>query len=121
MIDEKRQRVVVLGADVNEVNVEPVDLGHEVREGVQFLLAFAPVVLGRPVAREFLHRRQGHALRLICDRLLLGPTHRRDAPAEVVQGLVGNVNVERADLGGTRPLLARDRHVALLRFGRHQA
>ena len=29
--DEERQRVLVLGTDVDEVNVQPVDLGDEVR------------------------------------------------------------------------------------------
>ena len=29
--DDQRQRVLVLGADVDEVNVQPVDLGYEVR------------------------------------------------------------------------------------------
>jgi len=39
-------------------------------------------------------------LGLIRDGLLLGPVRRRDASTEVVQGLVGNVDVERADLDG---------------------
>jgi len=29
--DDQRQRVLVPGADVDEMNAEPVDLGHEVR------------------------------------------------------------------------------------------
>ena len=45
-------------ADVDEVDVEPVDLGHEVRQGAQLGLAPAQVVLRRPVAGEFLHDRQ---------------------------------------------------------------
>jgi hypothetical protein len=40
---------------VDEVDVRPVDLGHEVRQGVQLRLAPAPVVLRRPVAGEFLN------------------------------------------------------------------
>ena len=31
--DDQRQRVLVLGADVDEVDVQPVDLGHEVAAG----------------------------------------------------------------------------------------
>ena len=114
VIDDERQCVAVLRANVDEVDVEAVDLGDELREGVQLRLTPAPVVLGRPVARELLHRRQRHALRVISDSPLLGPLRGLDTPPEVVEGLVGNVNVERADLGGTRPLLARDRHVAFL-------
>jgi hypothetical protein len=39
-----------------------------------------------------------HALRLICDGLLLGPLRGRDASTEVLQGLIRNVDVEGADL-----------------------
>ena len=35
---------VVLRTDVNEVDVQPIDLGHELRQGVQPRLALAPVV-----------------------------------------------------------------------------
>jgi len=42
--DDQRQRVLVVGADMDEVNVEPVDLGQEVRQGIQLRLALAPVV-----------------------------------------------------------------------------
>ena len=34
--DDQRQRVVVLRADVNEMNVEPVDLGHEFGRALSF-------------------------------------------------------------------------------------
>src|SRR5918993_1276720 len=53
--DDDRQRVLVFGAHVEEVDVQPVDLGDEIRDGVQPRLAPAPVVLGRPVASEVLH------------------------------------------------------------------
>ena len=52
VIDDERQRVLVLRTDVDEVDVEAVDLGHELRERVQPRLARAPVVLGLPVAGE---------------------------------------------------------------------
>ena len=56
--DDQRQRVLVLRTDMNEMDVQPIDLGHELREGVQPRLALAPVVLGRPVAGELLHELQ---------------------------------------------------------------
>jgi hypothetical protein len=74
--DDQRQRVLVPGADVDEMDVQPVDLGHEVRQGVQFPLARAPVVVGRPVAYELLHHHEPHALRVVGDRLALGPPGR---------------------------------------------
>src|ERR1700722_384352 len=33
--DDERQRILVPGTDVDEMYVEPVDLGDEVRQGVQ--------------------------------------------------------------------------------------
>jgi hypothetical protein len=63
--DDHRQRVLALGPDVNEVDVEPVDLRDELRLGMQLRLALVPVVVGRPVARELLHQRQRHTLRVV--------------------------------------------------------
>ena len=56
--------------DVDEVDLDPVDLGRELRQRVEPRLALAPVVVGRPVAGELLQRRQLHALRPIRDELL---------------------------------------------------
>jgi hypothetical protein len=81
--DDQRERVLVLGADVDEVNVQPVDLGHEVRQGVQLPLALAPVVVRPPVVRQFLHHREPHALGVVGDRLALGPPGRVDAPPQL--------------------------------------
>ena len=41
---DQRQRILVPGANVDEVDVEAVDIGEVVREGVQLGLARAPVV-----------------------------------------------------------------------------
>ena len=59
---DQRQRVLMPRPDVDEVDLDPIDLGGELREGVQPCLALAPVVLLRPVASELLQRRQLHAL-----------------------------------------------------------
>ena len=59
---DQRQRVLVPRPDVDEVDVDPVDLGRELGQRVQSRLGPAPVVLGRPVAGERLQRRQLHAL-----------------------------------------------------------
>ena len=91
--DDERERVLVLGADVDEVDVEPVDLGDEVREGVQPRLALAPVVLGRPVASEVLHECERHALRVVLDGLLLGESRRGDARPQVLEIRLGNSTV----------------------------
>ena len=79
------------------MNVEPVDLGDELRQGFQLRLALAPVVICRPIVRELLHRRELHALRCIRDRFPFGPPCRGDAPAEVGEFLFRNVDVEGTD------------------------
>ena len=79
------------------MNVEPVDLGDELRQGVEPRLDFPPVVVRRPIAGEFLHGRELHALRLISDGLLVRPACRRDAPAEVGERLVGRGELEGAE------------------------
>src|SRR5215208_6143131 len=96
--DDERQRILMLRTNVDEMNVEAVDLGDEVREGLQPLLALAPVVLFRPIARERLHRREPRALGLIFDGLLFGPLCRRDAPPKVVEVLFRHVDLEGAYL-----------------------
>jgi hypothetical protein len=95
--DDQRQRVLVPGADVNEMDVEPVDLGYEVRQVVQLRLAFAPVVVGRPVPREILHHRQRRALRVVGDRLDLGPPGRVHAAAQIGEFRLRETDLERAD------------------------
>ena len=73
---DQRQRVLVGRLHVDEVDVQPVDLGLELRQRVESRLTPAPVVLGRPVAGELLHRRQLHALRPIGDEFLGRPASR---------------------------------------------
>src|SRR4051812_35217904 len=84
---------------MNEVNVEPVDLGDELWQSVERRLAPAPVVVRHPVSGELLDHRERYALGLVFDGLLLGPVRGGDALTEVVECLVGNVDVEGADLG----------------------
>ena len=95
--DDQRQRVRVAGADVDEVDVDAVDVRHELREGVQLRLGLAPVVVRAPVADELLELRQLRALRLIGDRFLVGPAGRREAPAEVGEIRLWHVDAERPD------------------------
>ena len=52
MGDDERQGVRMTRANVHEVNVEPVDLSHELRQGIQLRLGFAPVIVRAPVAYE---------------------------------------------------------------------
>ncbi len=94
---DERQGVLMLGADMNEMNVQSIDLGHEVREGFELRLALAPVVVGRPVAGECLHRHQRHALRVVADGLAIRPARRCDPATHVVHRLLRDVDLEGSD------------------------
>ena len=97
--DDQRQRIFVLRADVDEVDVQPVDLGDELRQGLELRLELAPVVLGRPVARERLHRRQLHALRPIIDGLLARASASRRGAGGGRRGPPADLDAEGADGG----------------------
>ena len=94
---DQRQRVLMLGTDVQEMNVQPVDLGYEVRERIQPRLARIPVVVARPVVGEVLHQRQPHTLRVVIDGLALGPPGGRDPATKIVDGFPWEIHAERPD------------------------
>src|SRR6266404_4479849 len=83
MRDDHRQRIFMLRTHVNEMNVEAIDLSDEVRHGLQFRLALAPVVVGSPIAREFLHRCELHSLRCVRDLFSLWPLCRVNPPPQI--------------------------------------
>src|ERR1051325_5413021 len=60
--DNERQRVCLFGTNMDKVNVHAIDFGDELWQSVELRLAFAPVVIRRPIAGEFLDRRELHAL-----------------------------------------------------------
>src|SRR6478609_7366106 len=64
------------------MNVQSVDLGEEVRQGLEFCLALAPVVIGCPITRQRLHRRKLYSLGCICHCFPFRPLCRVDAPAQ---------------------------------------
>jgi len=87
---DERQRILMLGPHVDEVDVHPVDLGDEVRQGGEVLLELAPVVIGGPIGSQRLDRLQLHALRGI--GLPVGPARRDDAPAQVGELLLRHLD-----------------------------
>src|SRR3954471_20598097 len=113
--DDERKRVLMPRADVDEVDVQPVDLGQEVRQAVQPGLALAPVVVRPPVAGELLHGRERHALRVVVDRLRLGPPGRVDAPTQLIDIRRRKADLELADVGAAARGDLRCRHGLLLR------
>ena len=97
MRDDERQRVFMFRTNVNEMNVDPVDLGNEMRQSLQLRLALAPIVIRRPIPREFLHRRELHALGIVGDGLPGGPSCRQHPSAQVDEFGFGNVDMEGTD------------------------
>ena len=79
------------------MNVQPVDLGDELRQGVQFCLDLAPVILCRPIARQRLNRRELYALGCICNRLSFRPLRCVDAPAQFGEFRFRNIHLKRAN------------------------
>ena len=95
--DEQRQRVLVRRLDVDEMDLEPVDLGLELRQRVQPRLDLAPIVLVGPVAGEGVDRRRLDALRRLRDELPAGPLRRGKAAPQLGELLVANLDPELAD------------------------
>ena len=104
MRHDQRQRVLMPGPDVDEVDLHAIDLGLELRQRVQSRLAPAPVVLGGPVAGELSQRRQLHSLRPILDELLAGPARGRDPSPQFGEFRLGYVHAKRSDIGRQLPL-----------------
>jgi hypothetical protein len=97
MRDDHRQGVLVPGTHVNEVDVDAVDLGDELRQSVQPRLHLAPVIVGLPVANELLDGRELHALRLVGNDLAIRPACRGETAAQIEQIFLRHVDEERTD------------------------
>ena len=82
MGDDDWQGIRMAGADVDEMNVEPVDRRDELRQGIELRLHLPPVVVRAPVADELLQLRQLRALRPIGDGFLVGPARGCDPAGE---------------------------------------
>ena len=96
---DQRQGIRVRRPHVYEVDVDPVDLGFELRQRIEFRLALAPVVTRRPVVGELLDRHRLHALRSILDELRSRPTRRSDASTQVLEFPFRSLNREGPDPG----------------------
>ena len=83
--DDDRQCIFMLRTHVNEMNVQSVDLGNEIRQGIQPRLARAPVIFRPPIARDLLERRKLKSLRCIRDRFLFRPLGGVDALAQIIK------------------------------------
>ncbi len=74
---------------MDEMDVQPVDLGDVLVEAVQRRLTCAPVVFVGPVRRQLPGVGQRDALAPVVDALLLGPSCAREPVSQIGQGVVG--------------------------------
>ena len=79
MGDDQRQRRRLLRAHMQEVDVEPVDLGGELIEAVEFCLTRAPVVAVSPIGADLPDPFQRRALAPVIDQLRLRPARAGEA------------------------------------------
>ncbi len=96
MRDDQRQGIRMCRADMDEMDVEPIDFGDGLREGIEPRLDFPPVVVRLPVAHEVLQHRLRHALSFVGDGLLVGPPCGSQAAAKVGEVLLGHIDAERS-------------------------
>ena len=90
-------------ANVNEMNVQTVEVRYELRQGVQFGLCLSPVVVRSPITHQFPEFCELYTLRLIIDRLSVGPSRGGDAPPQIGELLVRELDPERTnDVAGRR-------------------
>ena len=97
VVDDHRKRILLTRPDVDEMNVEPIDLGDELRQSTEPRLHLAPVIFCPPVARERLHGRKLHALRCIGNGFAFRPLGRVDAPAQFGKFRIRKVHVKRTN------------------------
>jgi hypothetical protein len=95
--EDQRERVRLGGADVQEVDVLPVDRGRELRDLVQALLDGPPVELVAPAAHQLTHRVHADAV-VAARRELLGVAGAGEPVGEVVEVGLGDVDAEGRDL-----------------------
>ena len=72
--EKDRHRRCMGRADVQEMDTEAVNLREELREGVETLLALAPVVGVRPIVTELSEVGEGNTLRPVVHGFGFGPT-----------------------------------------------
>lgn len=98
VVDDERKSPGILGTDVDEMNVQPINVGNELRQSIQFRFRLPPVVISRPIPCELLHLCEGYALGRIGDGFLLRPLRCED-PATKLGDILSRAG-EPAHRGG---------------------
>ena len=100
MRHDHRQGMGMLRAHMGKLDVEPVDRGDELRQGIELGFALAPIVASAPILDQGLEPGQRNALRSVVDRFLVRPAGQRDTAAQVVDRLLRDVDAEGPDRRG---------------------
>jgi hypothetical protein len=91
---------------MDEVHVEAVHFGDEVRIAVDPRFDFPPVMVVEPMIGELLDRREPDALRVIVDRLAFGPSRRCDPPLEIDEIFLRKGRIAGAPAGAPRMIVS---------------
>ena len=83
---------------MHEMDVEPVDLGLELREAIEARLALAPIVLPRPVAADVLDPGERRALAPVVDQLGLRPARASQPVLQVGEDVVADGDAKGLDV-----------------------
>src|SRR5262249_11945096 len=92
--ENDRQRVLLRGTHMDEMNANPVDLSPVLREGVDASLKAAPVILVAPVSNERLTLLEGDALRPVAVGFPLRPPCGRQSTLEIIQRCLGYLDLK---------------------------
>src|SRR6201992_728424 len=100
------------GPDVDEVDVQPIDLGQELGEAIELGLEAPPVVAALPVAGQRSGVLYANPLRPVAHRFRVGPSSSGQSLLQVVDLRIRDRDGERADEGRGR--WSRGGHCLLL-------
>lgn len=101
-------------ADMDEMDIHPVQFDQEIGQCVQRGFAASPVIFGRPISSQFFHIGQWYALVPILHRFLFRKTGERELGFEAGQMAFGNLYGEGARLTGHAFSPVRQQRVAAL-------
>jgi len=99
MREDDRQCVFMTRTNVQEVNVEAVDLGAELRKAIQFRLATTPVVVRPPILDERPKLCERYALRPILDCLTFRPARLLQTLFQITESALRRLILEWRDSG----------------------
>ena len=100
---------------MDEVNIQIIDRGDELRQGVEPGLRLSPIVVGAPVTDQILERCELNPLRIVIDGLSAWPSRSVDALAQIDQTVLRNVDAEGSDfsaLAGVSEIRRQQSHSA---------